>query len=467
MKLTVFQSDKGDCLLIEGSGGGLVFADGGMRSTYTKHVAPYLASIRKKKKKLDAVYVSHIDEDHIDGILRFMEDEVEWRTYDYQRDPNGGNNKNAKKPRSLRPPEVGRVWHNAFHEQVEDNTGAIEDMIAATATILAGADGKDLAEVSRFHQNLASSVRQAIILSRQLGSKQLNLSLNPEAKGRLMMMRPKVGKPIRIGSMDWTIIGPAMADLEKLRSEWNAWLDVNQKALQKIDEASKKRERNLGNRLAASVVGVRGLAAAQAGLVAADLQNWAGIDASKKKKFVLGDRKGVTAPNLASLMFLIEEADASGVVRRVLMTGDGHSTDIIKGLEKTKHLKPNGAIRVDVLKVQHHGAEYNLDEEFCKRVIADHYVFCGNGAHHNPDHRVVEAIVNSRVSAAHQGPHPEVAKPFKLWFNSSSSNPDAKTDDNAQMKKLETLVAQMSLGKTNRIKSFFLSGSKFDIKLGS
>ncbi|MEQ8554567.1 MAG: hypothetical protein RIC06_15080 [Cyclobacteriaceae bacterium] len=87
-----------------------------------------------------------------------------------------------------------------------------------------------------------------------------------------------------------------------------------------------------------------------------------------------------------------------------------------------KKLNAKGAIHLDILKVQHHGSEHNLNHEFCKKVTADHYVFCGNGAHHNPDLDVIKTIIESRIS---QGPNrsitAEVGNEFKLWFNSSSA----------------------------------------------
>ncbi len=52
MKLTVFQSDKGDCLMLE-SGGKRMLIDGGMRDSYTRHVAPTLSELGKNGEKLD------------------------------------------------------------------------------------------------------------------------------------------------------------------------------------------------------------------------------------------------------------------------------------------------------------------------------------------------------------------------------------------------------------------------------
>ena len=92
MKIVVFQSDKGDCLLIEGLDGSRVLIDGGMPNTYTAHVAPYLDNLRQAGGKLDVVYVSHIDEDHISGILQMMDDAVDWSIFDFQTTVGGNPN---------------------------------------------------------------------------------------------------------------------------------------------------------------------------------------------------------------------------------------------------------------------------------------------------------------------------------------------------------------------------------------
>ena len=65
-----------------------------------------------------------------------------------------------------------------------------------------------------------------------------------------------------------------------------------------------------------------------------------------------------------------------------------------------------------MIKVQHHGAEHNLSERFASRVLGEHYVFCANGAHDNPDPSVVKTIVETRAAGD--------PRPFHLWFNCSA-----------------------------------------------
>ncbi|MET0770105.1 MAG: MBL fold metallo-hydrolase, partial [Solirubrobacteraceae bacterium] len=84
MKLEAFQSDKGDCLLLTAGDGTRVLVDGGMRGSYSEHVAPALGAIAAAGGRLDLVCVSHIDQDHIAGVLQLMADEVAWRVADFQ-----------------------------------------------------------------------------------------------------------------------------------------------------------------------------------------------------------------------------------------------------------------------------------------------------------------------------------------------------------------------------------------------
>src|SRR6186997_2754011 len=85
MNLRVFQAGKGDCLLLTATDGTRVLVDGGVREDYRVHVAPALAKLREQDLDLDLVYVSHIDRDHISGVLQLMDDLVAWRVFDYQR----------------------------------------------------------------------------------------------------------------------------------------------------------------------------------------------------------------------------------------------------------------------------------------------------------------------------------------------------------------------------------------------
>lgn len=436
MKLRVFQSGKGDCLLLTSSDGRHMLVDGGMPAAYSAHVSTALGEIAAAQEQIDLVYVSHIDQDHIGGVLRLFDDIVAWRVFDYQV-ANG--NPNFPDPARPRPPKIGKVWHNAFAEQVGRNAGAIGNLLAATAQTLSGSSDEEWVATAAEQGELATSVNEAIRLSRRLDTDQLGIPTNPDFGGRLAYVRPQV-QGADLGSVRLTVVGPFAKDLRRLRTEWNEWLRKNQEALAKIA---------LDARRDASMLG------------ASELDRL--IFPFLHEAQALGNRALVTAPNLASLMLLAEEG-----THKVLLTGDGHATDILAGLRAIGRLAPRGGLHVNVLKVQHHGSEHNLDASFCRRITADDYVFCGNGEHQNPDLRVIESVVRSRVgTSTERSRNAEATAPFRLWFNSSSGDTETPSAV-AHMQSLETLVDQLVDQSGGLMSAAFLrSSSSFEVPIGA
>jgi hypothetical protein len=223
------------------------------------------------------------------------------------------------------------------------------------------------------------------------------------------------------------VIGPFQRDLKNLRAQWNRWLRDNQSRLEQLQRRAREdEERLLGDPVAHLTQAV--VAQAEE----------------------LGRREKVTVPNLASLMLLVEENG-----KQVLLTGDGHAEDVLKGLQHHGRLDGEGTLHVDVLKVQHHGSEHNIDADFCRAVTADNYVFCGNGAHRNPDLQVVETLVTTRLSE-------NQARPFKLWFNSSSSV-SGSPENAAHMREVEQLVGQLEASSQSRLSSIFLQDHMLEL----
>ena len=85
MKLHIFQSAHGrlSAARRQGQEAGAVRRRHGRRACRS-HVRGELAKLRDDGRELEYVYVSHIDSDHISGVLQLLEDEVEWRVFEYQ-----------------------------------------------------------------------------------------------------------------------------------------------------------------------------------------------------------------------------------------------------------------------------------------------------------------------------------------------------------------------------------------------
>jgi hypothetical protein len=137
MKLTAFHAADGDCVLLSSSDNPPhhLLVDGGRSASYEKNIRAVLGQLREAGQKLDIVCVSHIDDDHITGILHLVEDEVEWRAFEFLQTVDA----DAPEPDVARPPEIGEVWHNGLFRLVGDDIAHhVEPVLAMVTTMLAG-----------------------------------------------------------------------------------------------------------------------------------------------------------------------------------------------------------------------------------------------------------------------------------------------------------------------------------------
>lgn len=441
MKLTVFHAADGVCMLLSSSDNPprQLLVDGGRSTSYEKNTRAVLGQLREAGQKLDVVCVSHIDDDHITGILRLVEDEVEWRAFEFLQTVDAG----AAEPDVARPPEIGEVWHNGLFRLVGDDIAHhVEPVLSTVATMLAGSPDDRLRELASELDDLATGERSSMELSRRLSADQLGIALNPPTGG-LLMKREGTGpltaaEKVTLGGLTIFLLGPSQDDIDKLRVSWQKWINDNRIALDKLQAEMLADEERLGTlspRIVANPM----------------------LDQALGKGL-----SNVTEANLASLMLLVEEGVAS-----VLLTGDGVSSEILAGLDRHRKLDASGRIHVNILKVQHHGALANVEEDFVKRVTADHYVFCGNGAHNNAEVEVVEAFASARLQgiggSAPLGP----LTPFKFWFTSGPTTPDSTANKSRQkhMKKVKETVTNLRQGNETRMSATFIKDGSLEIDL--
>lgn len=433
MKIRIFQSAKGDCLLLEGSDGTHLLCDGGMRDSMQNVVRKELGKLRTQGTKLDYVYVSHIDQDHIAGVLALLQDELEWRLYEHHK----ANGTLKPKPKFPRPPEIGGIWHNAFRDQVGENSDRVEDLLAAASSTFLATGDPDLRLIGADYQQIALSIGEALKVSRLAAADLLKIPTNvlPGASGPAKLLMVRKNQPsFAVGSMNFTIVGPRPKELEDLKKGWNTWLESveGEKAVARLRREIKEKIEGFGT--------AGGISTA-----------WNGIPSYK----------GVTPPNVASLMFLVEENG-----KRLLLTGDSHQDMILDGLKSAGFLS-NDCIHLDALKVQHHGSEHNMDSNFAKHVSADHYIFCGNGENGNPEIPVIDQIYESRLgkpSLRALDPKAEGRK-FKFWFSTTSALQEPGSKEQKAYAKMEAHVAALKASSNGKLSTRFSPGSSITLLL--
>jgi len=425
MKLNVFQSGSGDCLLLSSDDSHHILIDGGFGKNYTDNVRDHLHGITGGT--LDLVCLSHIDSDHISGILKMLDDEVEWRVFkNHENDPPGTSN--FAQPGFVRPPKIEKFWYNGFRDFVDDTT-EVEEVLLFNARAFGFAE-IDLGQATHM-QFLATGVKQGLQLQNRISPSQLGIPHNPESQGRPLLVKDATTRHA-VGGMQLTVLGPFKQDLERLREDWNKYVKDNQAAILEVQKDAETDRELLG--LSDAEVARRLLRA-----------------------YALSQTRGdVTPPNLASIVFLAEEGN-----QKVLMTGDARDDEILTGLEHTGHLDNHGRLHVDILKIQHHGSINNVNPAFCKKVTADHYVICGGsgGTHKNPDTEVLQFILDSRMGGAeHKSTHPRADDDFTLWFSSNAK--DGSASANAHMKKVFEFIQPKAAASGGRFQVVIMGEGK-------
>jgi hypothetical protein len=200
-KLHAVQAQFGDSLILEfGTGGNRhrVLIDGGPPGNYAADLEAAAQDIVGQGGKIDLVVLSHIDNDHIVGLLDLLAGIEDDET--------------SVRPRRFK---IGSLWHNSFGRTL-DPTGEISQRIQALMTTASVANAPMPLTADAFF-GLSEGNRL------RLYAKKLKVPLNKGFKKDLIVVE-SAGAPVKLGPLRLTVVGPTKANLEALRREWLEWL---------------------------------------------------------------------------------------------------------------------------------------------------------------------------------------------------------------------------------------------------
>ena len=329
LKLRVVQARYGDCSILEngpandssGRRRKHILIDGGPSKVYGPYLRGELEAIAERGGKLDLLVLSHIDNDHVRGLLELMRDLREARA-------------DGKAPLI----DVEQIWHNGFSKILPPELEATAaELERETALEVHPDPDMSLAERAAEAYGIAEGHEL------QEADVELGIPRNQGFAEGLITVE-NTAQPIKVAGVKLWVIGPTGENLAKLREKWVSWL------------------------------------------------------MRKSLPYGPGEEKPVrpdeAVNNLSSIM-LMAEAGSGRSRRRILLTGDGVTSDITGGLEAAGLLEKDGVLRVDVLKVPHHGSARNSVGGLYERVLADTYVISGDGRYANPDETTLNWIVDA------------------------------------------------------------------------
>jgi hypothetical protein len=178
----------------------LAVIDGGPPGVYNDALKPRLLAIRKERGleetaplDIDLMMVSHIDQDHIAGILELVRKMKDLRE--------------SKKPV---PWKIGSFWHNSF----DDILGNDDVTAASTASVMTPAS---LGDAGLKHEGslILASVSEGRELRKLLDA--LNLGGNAPFKGLVRAGHKKIA----FGNLKLTVVAPSETELLELQEEWD------------------------------------------------------------------------------------------------------------------------------------------------------------------------------------------------------------------------------------------------------
>jgi hypothetical protein len=343
VELKSYPAKNGDAFLVKASASPFVMLiDGGYAETFQQYIRSDLVNLEASGYSLDLVVATHIDADHISGLLSFF-----------------SMNGTAQAPAII---PVREVLHNSLRSLItpmEGQTAMRPDDLALLREIrLRGYPLPDTAD----NPEQEISARQGYSLAQFLrdGGYQWNTDAGAVPIGGDGLL------DLRLPQANIKILGPNKTRLEALKKWWVS--EIRRMGL----VGSLKDLDDVFEFLCAHEVADPGeqlLASSDADLAAAYFPD-------------------NSVANGSSISFIVEIEG-----RRLLFLGDSWADDTVTALA------PNRLTLFDAVKIAHHGSLRNTSPGLLALVDSPHFFISTNGyGHDHPDYAVLKAIVDRPAS---------------------------------------------------------------------
>lgn len=349
MNLTIFPALNGDSFLIETKDDSVILIDGGYVSTYREYVKPKLLELSKANKILSHLIVTHIDGDHISGVIKFIEENKQ--------------NEIIK---------VENIWHNSYShlKYIEDGLTFKGKPINNVPINYLLKDG--LGDIKDKNISAVQGSTLASLINK------FGYRINTHFKENSVSIDTK--DYIVSNDLTFKILSPNHEKLLELKKYWKRELykkgyssdeslvDFNEEVFEYILSLEKEKKRLMSKNITA--------------------KSSLDIDNLSNEVFVEDE----TTTNGSSIAFVLEYKNL-----HMLFLGDAHPSVIVNSLKK--HYTPDKfPIKFDLIKIAHHGSKNNTSPELLNYIDSENYVISTNGSSHNhPDPETIARIINRKV----------------------------------------------------------------------
>ena len=346
VSIKIFPAKGGDCFLLN-IGRYHILIDGGYADTYRNHLKKELLSLAEKGVIINLLIITHIDHDHISGILEFLSD-----------------NGQSESPEII---QISDVWHNSYHTlpNVQKAEGVLSEK---ESRLLQGYIDNHFTATDDGYENISS--KQGVTVSIQLLNGHYNVNNNSGTcicveKNSVVDISDKV--KIRI-------ISPSLLQLDSLRKKWEAELNSRIWSFKKTgDPLMDSAMEAFLSKMSPLDINIEPISAPQSSslLTIPELASITG-------------QPDTSEMNASSIAFILE-----GLDKKILFLGDAHEDQIITEIRKLQ-LRNGYTPYFDAIKVAHHGSIKNADKLF-NLIDGKYFIFSTDGQKHK-DHPSLETI---------------------------------------------------------------------------
>lgn len=344
LNIKLFPAGYGDCILLSIGNKKQynILIDGGLSKTYQKHIKSELYHIKKIKQKIDLVICTHMDNDHICGLIQVL-----------------------KKTDS---DFIENIWYNGFL-QIVNSRFYSQKLDGFTER-----DNKILDEI--IFQGMIPDVEQKIGINEGMSLgvliEEKRIPLNSVVEGQaicseLVKNRYEIAQNIFI-----TVLGPSQNNLMELEEHWKKDM-VSRNYMFRVSDKIK-----LTEAFEYQIERIKSIYTNESFIVSEneDLTKYIGELAEMDESIV----------NRSSISFILEYDD-----RKCLFLGDAViDKTILNNIENVVGFE----YCFSAIKLPHHGSRYNITHDFINRYSADEYYCLTNSAKYgHPDLEVLATIL--------------------------------------------------------------------------
>lgn len=224
----MLRAAKGDCLLLHGGSDDepfLMLIDGGPGGTYEDSLRPRLMRLREERDLsddqplvIDIIMVSHVDDDHINGIIDLFR-EI----------------KRAQEAGYPPPFKVRALWHNSFDDILgNDEVKSQREQFGATSL------GQSISKAADQTEWDAAMLLAGISQGQELRDLAEALGISPNADFGGKLIQTPDGAPLvkDFGGIKFTVVSPRSEEVAKLQRDHDRWLKKKRERGQPVTPAS-------------------------------------------------------------------------------------------------------------------------------------------------------------------------------------------------------------------------------------